>query len=157
MCAKKKESGRYREIRNRKVFREYFVERTLEAGIALVGTEVKSVRRGNAQINDAFARIEKGVVLLYNAHIGEYEYGNLNNHNPTRPRMLLLHKKEIRKLQNDLQSGRKTLVPTRFYFKKGLIKAEIALCTGKKLYDKRQDLRKKAVMREAERDIKFSA
>ena len=71
--------------------------------------------------------------------------------------MLLLHKKEIRKLQNDLQSGRKTLVPTRFYFKKGLIKAEIALCTGKKLYDKRQDLRKKAVMREAARDIKFSA
>lgn len=157
MSAKKTDSGRFKEIRNRKIFRDFFVEQKLEAGIILCGTEVKSIRLGHAQINDAYARIEKDVVVLYNAFISEYKYGNVNNHEPTRPRSLLLKKKEVRKLRNALQTGKKTLVPTRFYFKKGLIKAEIALCTGKKFYDKRYDLKKKVVMREAERHFKFRA
>ncbi len=154
MPAKKTDSDRYREIRNAKVLRDYFVEDTREAGIVLTGTEVKSIRIGRAQISDAFARIEKGEVFLHHAHIDEYPFGNLNNHKPYRPRKLILHKKEIRKLEIELQSGGKALIPTRLYFKKGLVKVQIALCKGKKLYDKREDLKKKAMLREAENAVK---
>ena len=153
MVAKKKDSDRYREIRNAKVRRNYFVEDSYEAGIVLTGTEVKSIRIGRAHISDAFVRIEKGQVYLYDAHIEEYKYGNLNNHNPYRPRKLILHKKEIQKIEIAMQSGGKALIPIRLYFKKGLVKVQIALCKGKKLYDKREDLKEKAILREAERSV----
>lgn len=155
MAAKKIDSKRYREIRNAKVRRDFFVEDSLEAGIVLTGTEVKSIRIGRAQISDAFIRIDKGEVFLYHAHIEEYLYGNLNNHIPYRPRKLILHKKEIQKLEVALQGGGRVLIPLRLYFKKGLIKVQIALCKGKKLYDKREDLKKKAILRDTERTMRY--
>ncbi len=154
MAAKKIDSERYREIRNAKVRRDFFIEDSLEAGIVLTGTEVKSIRSGRAQISDAFIRIDKGEAFLYHAHIEEYLFGNLNNHIPYRPRKLILHKKEIQKLEVALQGGSRTLIPLRLYFKKGLIKVQIALCKGKKLYDKREDLKKKAILRDTERTMR---
>ena len=155
VAAKKKETDRYREIRNRKIFRDFTILEKFEAGIVLRGTEVKSIREGRAQINDAFVRIEKEVPILFHSHISEYAFGNLNNHNPYRPRKLLLHRREIRKLSIAMQSGGKALVPVRLYFKKALVKVEIALCVGKKLYDKREDLKMKAVNRDQERNIRI--
>ncbi|MEM7792704.1 MAG: SsrA-binding protein SmpB [Verrucomicrobiota bacterium] len=158
MCAKKKQSPeeRFKEVRNAKAFHNYFVGDRYEAGIVLVGTEVKAVRNSNAQIGEAFCRIEKGQVWLYNAHIGDYKYGNLQNHPPRRKRKLLLHRKEINKLVGAIDAGGKTLVPLRLYLKHGLIKIEVALCTGKKLHDKRETLKRKVAMREAERDMRRS-
>ncbi len=154
MAAKKIDSERYREIRNAKVRRDFFIEDSLETGIVLTGTEVKSIRSGRAQISDAFIRIDKGEAFLYHAHIEEYLFGNLNNYIPYRPRKLILHKKEIQKLEVALQDGGRTLIPLRLYFKKGLIKVQIALCKGKKLYDKREDLKKKAILRDTERTMR---
>ena len=150
----KKKAERYKEIRNSRAHREYFIDETLEAGIALRGTEVKSVRRGMVQINDAFVRIDKGVPILYHAHIAEYAFGSHANHNPYRPRKLLLHQKEIRKWEQAVQSGGRTLIPLRLYFKKGLVKVEVALCRGKRQYDKREDLKRAVDLREAERTVK---
>ncbi len=154
MKADKKKGERYTEIRNRKFRRDFIVGDKIEAGIVLTGTEVKSIRGGQAQINDAFVRIEKERVNLYHAHIAEYGFGNENNHNPDRPRQLLLHKREIERLQKEIQSGGKSLVPSRIYFKKALIKVEIAVCVGKKRGDKREALKKKAAMRDAERALR---
>ncbi|MEM8866843.1 MAG: SsrA-binding protein SmpB [Verrucomicrobiota bacterium] len=156
MCAKKKQSSeeRFKEVRNAKAFHNYFVGDRFEAGIALVGTEVKAIRENNAQIGESFCRIEKGQVWLYNAHVGEYKFGNLQNHPPRRKRKLLLHRREINKLIGAIEAGGKTLVPLRIYTKHGLIKTEIALCTGKKLHDKRETLKRKVVMREAEREMR---
>lgn len=153
MCAKKQRADRSKEIRNAKAHHNYFVGECFEAGIELTGTEVKSVRGGNAQISESFARIEKGQVWLYNSHIEAYKFGNFQNHEPRRKRKLLLHRREINKLIGAIESGGKTLVPTRMYLKHGLVKVEIALCTGKKLYDKRETLKKKITMREAEREM----
>lgn len=154
VCAKKQKSERFKEIRNAKVFRDYFVEDKLEAGIVLTGTELKSIRNGRAQITDAFAKVEKGEVILRGAHIDEYAFGNINNHEPRRPRKLLLHRKEIGRLAEEVTQGGKTLVPMRMYFKEGLVKVELAICTGKKLYDKRETLKKKAQMQEIEREMR---
>ncbi len=154
MSAKKNKESRYREIRNHKAYRDFFVEQKFEAGIVLTGTEVKSIRLGVAQLADSFARIEKGEVNLYHMNIAEYAFGNLNNHKPFRPRKLLLHKKEITKIEVAMQSGGKSLIPTRAYFKKGLVKVEIGLCTGKKNYDKREDLKKKAMQRDIDQAMK---
>ena len=151
--AKKNKGERVTEIRNAKVHRNYHVGQKFEAGIALQGTEVKSIRAGKAQISDAFVRIEKERPILYHAHIDEYAFGNRNNHNPVRPRKLLLHKREIHKIRAALEQGGETCIPTRLYLKNGLVKAELALCKGKKLYDKREDLKKKTQMREAERAL----
>ena len=145
---------RYTEIRNRKLRRDYIVGDKIEAGIVLTGTEVKSIRGGQAQINDAFVRIEKEKAVLYHAHVAEYDFGTENNHSPYRPRPLLLHKREIERLRKEIQSGGKTLVPSRLYFKKALIKVEIAVCVGKKRGDKREALKKKAEMRDAERALR---
>ncbi len=154
MCAKaKKNSQRFTEVRNAKAARNFFIGESFETGIVLQGTEVKSVRLGNAQINDAFARLEKSQVFLCNAHIGEYAFGNFQNHEPLRKRKLLLHRKEINKLRGAIEAGGKTLVPIRMYLKHGLVKVELALCTGKKLFDKRETLKRKVEMREAERAI----
>ncbi len=154
MAAKKDKSARPKEIRNAKVFRDFFVEDRFEAGIVLTGTEVKSIRAGRAQISDAFGRIDKNALFLYHMHISEYEFGNLNNHAPYRPRKLLLHRKEIEKMEMAVNAGGAVIVPIRLYFKVGLVKVEIGLCKGKKLYDKREDLKKKAHDQEMKRAIK---
>lgn len=155
MCAKKKSlDDRYKEIRNAKASHNFFIGEKFETGLVLQGTEVKAIREGNAQITEGFCRIEKGQVWLYNAHIGEYSFGNFQNHEPRRKRKLLLHRREINKLIGAVEAGGKTLVPIRIYLKHGLVKLEIALCTGKKLHDKRETLRRKAAMRDAERDMR---
>ncbi len=156
MCAKaKKDSTRFTEVRNAKAGRDYFVEQKFEAGIALKGTEVKSIRAGRAQINDAFGRIDRGEVWLFNAHIDEYSFGSIYNHETRRTRKLLLHQHEIRKIIQAMDAGGKALVPLRLYFKGALVKCEIALCSGKKLYDKREDLKKRVVDRELSKALKF--
>ena len=141
-------------MRNARAHRDYFVDETLEAGLVLRGTEIKSIRQGMVQINDAFVRIDKGVPILYHAHIAEYAFGASANHNPYRPRKLLLNKREIRKWEQAIQSGGRTIVPLRLYFIKGLVKVEIALCTGKKQYDKREDLKREVELREAQRTVR---
>lgn len=155
MSAQKKDSARFSEIRNSKALRDYFVDEKFEAGIALQGTEVKSIRAGRAQINDAFGRFEKGELWLYNAHIEEYSFGNIWNHDCKRTRKLLLHRHQIRKIAQALQVGGRALVPLRMYFKGALVKVEIALCSGKKLYDKREDLKRRVTDREIEKAMKY--
>jgi SsrA-binding protein len=156
MSAQKKKSGadRFTEIRNAKALRDYTVEERFEAGVALRGTEVKSIRAGKAQINDAFGRVHKGEVWLMNAHIDEYAFGTIHNHELKRSRKLLLRKPQIRKIVEALETGGRALVPLRLYFKGALVKVELAIGMGKKLYDKREDLKKKAVMREVDRALK---
>lgn len=154
MAAKKESSARLKEVRNAKVFRDFFVEDRYEAGIILTGTEVKSIRAGRAQISEAFGRVEKGAVFLYHMHISEYDFGNINNHQPYRPRKLLLHKREITKIAAAVNAGGLAIVPIRLYFKQGLVKVEIGLCKGKKLYDKREDLKKKAYEMDMRRTVK---
>ena len=154
MCAKKDKVDRYPEIRNKKIYHKFFVGDKYEAGIVLKGTEVKSIRNGRAQISESFARFSGKSIVLYHAHIDEYAFGNTNNHEPLRPRKLLLHKRQIRSLRAALEAGGEVLIPTRMYFKKGLVKVEIALCKGKKLFDKRETLKKKTALREAQRNLK---
>jgi SsrA-binding protein len=154
MSAQKKDSARYTEIRNSKALRDYFVEEKFEAGIALKGTEVKSIRAGKAQINDAFGRFEKGELWLHNAHIEEYAFGNIYNHDVRRTRKLLLHRHQVRKIGQALKIGGRALVPLRMYFKEALVKVEVALCSGKKLYDKRDDLKRKVEERDIDKAMK---
>ena len=144
-----------KEIRNGKAKRDYFVEDIFEAGIILTGTEVKSLRAGKASLNESFCRFVKSDLLIYGFHIDEYAWGSMNNHIPRRERKLLLHRHELRKLKKQVESGGKTIVPLRLYFKEALVKIEIAVCVGKKLFDKRDDLKKKAVMRDHDRSFKF--
>lgn len=151
---RKKDKERFREVRNAKAHREYFIDETFEAGLVLTGTEVKSIRMGQAQISEAFVRMDHGKPVLYHAHIAEYAFGNYANHNPYRPRRLLLHKKEIRELEHEVKAGGRTIIPLRLYFKQALVKIEIALAHGKKVYDKREDLKKEIELREAERAIR---
>jgi len=141
---------------NKKVYHEYFLEEIYEAGIALHGTEVKSVRMGKCSIKESFIRIEKGEVYIYGLHISPYEKGNIFNKDPLRPKKLLLHKKEIQKLIGKIAIKGYTIVPVEVYLKDGLVKVQIALAKGKKLYDKRHDIAKKDQKREAERDYKVS-
>lgn len=139
---------------NKKAYHEYFLEEKYEAGIALHGTEVKSLRMGKCSIKESFVRIENGEVILYQMHISPYEKGNIFNRDPLRPKKLLLHKEEVRKLQGKIAEKGYTLVPVEVYFKGSLVKVEIALAKGKKLYDKRDDIAKKDARREAEREFK---
>lgn len=155
MSAQKKDPARHTEVRNSKALRDYFVDDRFEAGIQLRGTEVKSIRGGRAQISDAFCKVEKGEVWMYGAHIEQYAFGNIYNHDAKRIRKLLLHKKDIAKIQVALQAGGRALVPLRMYFKGALVKVEVALCTGKKLFDKREDLKKRAVDREVDKALKY--
>ena len=142
---------------NKKVYHEYFLEEIIEAGIALHGTEVKSIRMGKCSIKESFVRIEKnGEVYIYGMHVSPYEKGNIFNKDPLRPKKLLLHKKEIQKLIGKIAEKGYTLVPVEVYLSNGLVKVQIALAKGKKLYDKRQDIAKKDQRREAERDYKVS-
>lgn len=139
---------------NKKAYHDYFIEAQYEAGIALHGTEVKSLRMGKCSIKEAFIRIEGGEVFVYGMHISPYEKGNIFNKDPLRTRKLLLHRFEINKIEAKIAEKGYTLVPLKVYLKKSLVKVEIGLAKGKKLYDKRQDIAKKDQRREAERDFK---
>jgi SsrA-binding protein len=139
---------------NRKARHDYFIHETYETGIALTGTEVKSLRQGKVNLKDSFARIDNGEVFLHNMHISTYEQGNQFNHEPLRSRKLLLHKNEIMKLIGMTKEKGYTLVPLNLYFKSGIVKATLAVATGKKLYDKRQALAEKESKREIERNFK---
>lgn len=139
---------------NKKAFHDYFIEDTYEAGISLAGTEVKSLRMGKCSIKESFIRIENGEVMIYGMHISPYEKGNIFNKDPLRVRKLLMHKYEINKLTGKMKEKGMTLVPLKVYFKGSLVKVEVGLARGKKLYDKRQDIAKKDMRREAEKDFK---
>ncbi len=139
---------------NRKAHHLFFIEETYEAGIVLVGTEVKSLRDKRVDLSDSFARLENEEMILYNAHISPYTHGNLSNHDPLRKRKLLLKKREIWKIFGKVQQKGLTIIPLKLYFKKGLAKVELAIARGKKLYDKRATAAKKTAEREIERTIK---
>lgn len=139
---------------NKKAYFDYFIEDKYEAGIALHGTEVKSLRMGKCSIKESFLRIENGEVYIYGMHISPYEKGNIFNKDPLRVKKLLMHKFEINKISGQLATKGYTLVPLQVYFKGSLVKVEIGLARGKKLYDKRQDIAKKDIRREAEKDFK---
>ena len=139
---------------NKKAFYDYFIEDKYEAGIELVGTEVKSLRMGKCSIKEAFVRIQKGEVFIYGMHISPYEKGNIFNRDPLRARKLLLHRYEIRKIEGQIAQKGYTLVPLNVYLKGSLMKVEIGLAKGKKQYDKRQDIAKKDQRREAEKQFK---
>ena len=139
---------------NKKAFHEYFIEEKYEAGVALAGTEVKSLRMGKCSIKESFIRIEKGEVFAYGMHISPYEKGNIFNKDPLRPKKLLLHRDEIRKIEGKIAQKGFTLVPLNVYFKGSLVKVEIGLAKGKKLYDTSPDIAKKDQRREAERKFK---
>jgi SsrA-binding protein len=141
-------------IKNPKAFHDYFIEETFEAGLALYGTEVKSLREGKINLKESFARVEKEEVFLYNCHISPYSHGNISNHNPTRTRKLLLNKGEIQRLLGKTQQKGLTLVPLKIYFKKGWAKVELALAKGKKNYDKRETDAKRSAQREIEKAVR---
>lgn len=140
---------------NKKAYHDYFIEETIQAGLSLAGTEVKSLRAGKCSLKESFIRMENGEAFVYNMHISPYEQGNIFNKDPLRPRRLLLHKSEIRKLIGKINQKGFTLVPLSVYFKGSLVKVEIGLAKGKKLYDKRQDIAKKDQRRAAEREFKI--
>ncbi len=140
---------------NRKARHEYTIIQTYEAGIVLQGTEVKSLRQGKANLVDSYASLKNGEVWLFSAHISEYTQGNINNHEPTRDRKLLLNRSEIRKLIGKVKEKGLTLIPLRLYFKNGKVKVELALAKGKKVYDKRAAIAKRDFDREQERKVKY--
>ena len=140
---------------NKKAYHDYFILDTYEAGIALHGTEVKSLRMGKCSVKESFIRVENGEVFIYGMHISPYEKGNIFNKDPLRPRKLLLHKAEINKMLGKTKEKGMAIVPLKVYFKGSLVKEEIGLARGKKLYDKRNDIAKKDQQREAQRDFKI--
>ena len=138
------------EILNRKAKHDYFIKDTYEAGIELVGTEIKSIRKGSANINDCYGRVKNNEIFLTNMYIAKYDEGNRFNHDERRERKLLLHKKEIIRIDHEVTTNRYTLIPLRLYFKKNKVKVELAIYQGKKLYDKRESLKEKDLKRERE-------
>lgn len=138
-------------LKNRKAHFDYEILETFEAGIALVGTEVKSIRAGRIDLKDAFARVVKDEVYLMNAHISPYSHGNINNHEPLRNRKLLLNRAEINRLTGKMTKNGLAIIPLSMYFKEGRVKVEIALAKGKKEYDRREDIKKKDIKREESR------
>lgn len=138
---------------NRKARHEYLIEDTVEAGLQLVGTEVKSCREGKVALTDAYAAVRDGEAWLLQCHINPYSHGNRENHDPMRPRKLLLHRSEIERLDEEVSQGGRTLVPLRLYWKHGMAKAEIAIARGKKTYDKRQSEAKKDADRQIQRAL----
>ena len=139
---------------NKKAYHDYFIDEKYEAGLVLHGTEVKSLRLGKCSVKEAFVRIENSEVWIYGMHISPYEKGNIFNRDPLRPKKLLMHKDEIRKLTGKISEKGFTIAPLQVYFKDGRAKIEIGLARGKKLYDKRQDIAKKDQRREAEKEFK---
>jgi SsrA-binding protein len=139
---------------NKKAYHDYFIEEKLEAGVVLQGTEVKSLRAGKANLNDSFMLVRDGEAFLHNLHISTYEFGNRQNHQVDRNRKLLLHRKQIDRLYGRIREQGYSIVPLRMYFKDGLVKVEIGLAKGKKLYDKREDMKKKDSQREVSQALK---
>lgn len=156
MSSKRKKTDSLPVLTNSKARHKYLLGEKFEAGIVLCGTEVKSIRAGNAQISESFARFVKDELFLFNAHIAEYEYGGEDNHAPQRPRKLLLKRRELSKLRSEVEAAGKALVALRIYFKNALIKCQIAVGTGKNQRDKRQDLKKRVAQREADQALKNS-
>lgn len=150
----KKEKDSRLIANNKKAYHDYFIEEKYEAGIELHGTEVKSLRMGKCSIKESFIKIEHGEIFIYGMHISPYEKGNIFNRDPLRVKKLLMHKNEILKLQQKIAEKGYTLVPLQVYFNKSLIKVEVGLAKGKKLYDKRADIQKKDMKRESEREFK---
>jgi len=142
------------EIHNKQARYNYFILEEIEAGIVLTGTEIKAIRKGHAQLKDSYAVIKKEEAFILNMHISEYDNGNIFNHNPNRTRKLLLHKKEILKLSNEIKLNSYTLIPLKIYFKNNKAKVLIGLCKGKKVYDKRETLKKQNAEREIASAIK---
>ena len=149
-----KERGVKVVANNKKAYHDYFIDEKYECGIELHGTEVKSIRMGKCSIKESFVRIQDGEIYIYGMHISPYEKGNIFNRDPLRPKKLLMHKKEIRTLAGKTAQKGFTLVPVEVYFKDSRIKVQIGLARGKKLYDKRADIQKKDIRREAERNFK---
>ena len=143
------------EIKNRSAYHEFFIDAKYEAGMVLLGTEVKSIRAGKVSFNDSYCLLHKGEIWLKSLHIAEYSHGNINNHDPVRDRKLLLRKREIRKIEGKLKEKGYTLIPLRIFFnEKNFVKIELALAKGKKLYDKRESIKQKDVEREMKRHLK---
>ena len=142
------------EILNRKAKHDYFIEETYEAGIALTGTEIKSVRAGNCNIKDSYGIVRKGEVYLINMFIGQYKQGNIFNHEETRSRKLLLHKNEIKRIDKAKEEKGLTLIPIKLYFKDNKLKVLLGVCRGKKEYDKRESLKQRDIKKEVARNIK---
>jgi SsrA-binding protein len=142
------------EVGNPKAGRDYFVGQTFEAGLMLLGSEVKSLRQGRANIADSFVRLGTKGPVLYRAHIAEWGFANRLNHDPYRSRQLLLHSSEIAKITEEVRSGGKTIVPLKIYFKHGLAKVLIAICTGKKQHDRRHDIKERQDKREMQRALR---
>ncbi len=140
---------------NKKAYHDYFIEETFQAGISLSGTEVKSLRAGKCSLKESYIRIENGEAFIYNMHISPYEQGNIFNKEPMRTRRLLLHKVQIRKLDAQVRAAGYTVVPLKVYFDRGLVKVDIALAKGKKLYDKRETIAKNDMRRAAEKEFKI--
>ena len=138
------------EILNRKAKHDYFIINEYEAGISLLGTEIKSIKKGSANINDSFGKVKNGEIFLLNMYIAPYEEGNIFNHEERRDRKLLLHKKEILKINEQVTLKRYTIIPLKLYFKNGKVKILIGVCQGKKLYDKRQSIKEKEIKRNKE-------
>ena len=151
---RKKTSNILPTLTNSKAKHKFILGDKFEAGIVLTGTEVKSLRLGNAQITESYARFVKNELFLFNAHIAEYEFGGDDNHPTQRPRKLLMKRKELERLKIEIEAASKTLVPVRLYFKESLIKCQIAIGTGKNNRDKRQDLKKQVAQREADQALK---
>ena len=140
---------------NRKAFHDYAIEEKFEAGIVLLGTEVKALREGRLNLRDSYATVEREVVILHHCHIGAYSHGNIMNHDPVRPRKLLLHRKEIQKMMGKVQQSGLTLIPLKVYFNsRGKVKVELALARGKRQYDRRETVKKREAKREIERAMK---
>lgn len=135
------------EIINRKANHDYFIKDKYEVGIELKGTEIKSIRKGSVNINDSYARVKNGEILLTNMYVAKYDEGNRFNHDERRERKLLLHKREIIKIEHEVNTNRYTLIPLKLYFKKNKVKIELGICQGKKLYDKRESLKEKDMKR----------
>ena len=135
------------EIKNKKASFDYFIEDTYECGIVLTGTEIKSIRKGSANLKDSYARVKNNEVFITNMFIAKYEEGNIFNHDERRERKLLLHKNEIIKINNEVTLKKYTIIPLKIYFKKGKAKVEIGICQGKKLYDKRESIKEKDLKR----------
>lgn len=142
------------EILNRKARHDYFIEEVYEAGIVLTGTEIKSIRNGDCNIKDCYGIIKKHEVFLLNMYVGQYKEGNIFNHEETRDRKLLLHKKEISKLEKYIEQRGYALVPLRLYFKNNQLKVELAVCRGKKEFDKRESIKERDIKREVEKNLK---
>ena len=143
------------EIVNRRARHDYFIEETIECGIVLTGTEIKAIRKGSANLKDSYARIKKNEIYLVNMFIAHYEEGNVFNHDETRSRKLLLHKKQIKKLIEKVKQEGYTLIPLKLYFTRGLAKIELGVCKGKKNFDKRESIKMRDLKREMGKQLKY--